>query len=113
MLRQIFPDDPPYIVQFQEPGVAEWVLSWGRGAIDFLEMMLRGPVTVNQDAFPDEVIAVYAEAFARGGAFTPPIEYYRNLDRSWHLTADLAGPHGRRAVPDDQRGRTTRSSRRR
>ncbi len=21
---------------------------------------------------------------------TPPIEYYRNLDRSWHLTADLA-----------------------
>lgn len=90
MLRNVFPDDPPYIVQLQEPGVAEWVLSWGRGAIDFLEMTLRGPVTFNQDTFPDEVIAVYAEAFSPRGAFTPPIEYYRNLDRSWHLTADLA-----------------------
>jgi pimeloyl-ACP methyl ester carboxylesterase len=91
MLRNIFPDNPPYIVQFQEPGVAEWVLSWGRGAIDFLEMTLRSPVTVNHDAFPDEVIAVYAEALSPRGALTPPIEYYRNLDRSWHLTADLVG----------------------
>jgi len=90
LLRQIFPDDPPYIVQFQEPGVAEWVLSWGRGAIDFFEMMMRGLVTYNTDAFPDEVLAVYAAAFGPRGAFTPPIEYYRNLDRSWHLTADLA-----------------------
>ncbi len=90
MLRNIFPDDPPYIVQFQEPGVAEWVLSWGRGAVDFLELMLRGPVTVNQEVFTDEVIAVFAEAFSPRGAFTPPLQYYRNLDRSWHLTADLA-----------------------
>ena len=29
MLRNIFPDDPPYIVQFQDPGVAEWVLLVG------------------------------------------------------------------------------------
>ncbi len=103
LLRQIFPDDPPYIVQFQAPGVAEWVLSWGRGAIDFLELMYRGvqptpgtprdenavSVTYNAAAFTDEVIAVYAEAFSPWGAFTPPIDYYRNLDRSWHLTADL------------------------
>ena len=90
MLRNIFPDDPPYIVQFQQPGVAEWVLSWGRGAIDFIEMMFRSPVTFNHDAFPDEVIAAFAEPFRPRGAFTPPIDYYRNLDRSWHLTADLA-----------------------
>ncbi len=90
MLRQVFPDDPPYIVQFQEPGVAEWVLTWGRGAIDFLEMMLRGPVTVHPEVFTDEVLAVYADALSPRGAFTPPIEYYRNLDRSWHLTADIA-----------------------
>jgi pimeloyl-ACP methyl ester carboxylesterase len=90
MLRQVFPDDPPYIVQFQEPGVAEWVLTWGRGAIDFLEMMLRGPVTVHPEVFTDEVLAVYADALNPRGAFTPPLEYYRNLDRSWHLTADLA-----------------------
>jgi pimeloyl-ACP methyl ester carboxylesterase len=90
MLRQVFPDQPPYIVQFQDPGVAEWVFSWGRGAVDALEMTFRSPLTVNTDAFTDDVIAVYAEALSPRGAFTPPIEYYRNLDRSWHLTADLA-----------------------
>jgi pimeloyl-ACP methyl ester carboxylesterase len=91
MLRNIFPDTPPYIVQFQDPGVAEWVFSWGRGAADVLELMFRSAGTVNKDAFSDEVLAVYVEAFSPRGAFTPPIEYYRNLDRSWHLSADLAG----------------------
>jgi pimeloyl-ACP methyl ester carboxylesterase len=91
LLRQAMPEDPPYIVQFQEPGVAEWVLSWGRGARDFIELTLRGPATVNTDAFPDDVIDVYTEALRPRGALTPPLDYYRNLDRSWHLTADLAG----------------------
>jgi pimeloyl-ACP methyl ester carboxylesterase len=90
LLRRAVPDTPPYIVQFQEPGAAEWVLSWGRGAPDFLELTFRGPATVNVDAFPDEVIQVYVDALGPRGAITPPIEYYRNLDRSWHLTADLA-----------------------
>jgi pimeloyl-ACP methyl ester carboxylesterase len=89
VMRQAF-DPPIYIVQLQERGPAEWVMSWGRGARDFLEMMFRGPVTVNVDAFPDEVIDVYAWAFEPVGAFTPPFEYYRNLDRSWQLSADLA-----------------------
>jgi pimeloyl-ACP methyl ester carboxylesterase len=52
--------------------------------------MFRSAGTVNTDAFPDEVIAVYADALGPRGAVTPPIDYYRNLDRSWHLTADLA-----------------------
>ncbi|MGZ6979520.1 MAG: alpha/beta fold hydrolase [Acidimicrobiia bacterium] len=90
MLRQVFPDDPPYIVQFQEPGVAEWVFSWGRGVLDFLELMQRGAATFNKEAFPDDAIAVYADALSPRGAFTPPLDYYRNLDRSWHLTADIA-----------------------
>lgn len=90
LLRQAMPDNPPYIVQFQEPGVAEWVLSWGRGPLDFLELMFRGVGTVNTDAFPDEVIRVYADALSPRGALTPPLDYYRNLDRSWHLTADIA-----------------------
>jgi pimeloyl-ACP methyl ester carboxylesterase len=91
LLRQAMPDNPPYIVQFQEPGVAEWVFSWGRGVVDLLELMLRSVGTVNHAAFPDEVIAVYAEALSPAGALTPPIDYYRALDRSWHLTADLDG----------------------
>jgi pimeloyl-ACP methyl ester carboxylesterase len=90
LLRQAFPDDPPYIVQFQDPGAAEWVFSWGRGAADFVELMFRGPGTVQVDAFPDDVLAVYADALTPAGAFTPPIEYYRALDRSWELTADIA-----------------------
>lgn len=90
LLRDIFPDQPPYLVQFQERGVAEWVLSWGRGADDFIEMMFRGPATVNRDVFTDDVLEVYKAAFRPRGAITPPIEYYRNLDRNWHLTADLA-----------------------
>jgi pimeloyl-ACP methyl ester carboxylesterase len=89
LFRQIFVDNPIYIIQFQEPGVAEWVLSWGRGADDFVEMIF-GATTQNGDAFGPDVLEVYKEAFRPVGALTPPIEYYRNLDRNWHLTADIA-----------------------
>jgi pimeloyl-ACP methyl ester carboxylesterase len=89
LMRQVF-DPPVYIVQLQDRGVAEWVLSWGRGARDFLELMFRSAISRHPEAFPDEVIDVYVEAFTPAGAFTPPIEYYRNLDRNWELTADLA-----------------------
>lgn len=91
LLRQAFPDQPPYIVQLQDPGVAEWVLSWGRGADDFVELTYRSPVTCrNPGAFTDADLEVYAAAFRPRGALTPPLDYYRNLDRSWELTADLA-----------------------
>jgi pimeloyl-ACP methyl ester carboxylesterase len=90
MLRQVFPDDPPYIVQFQEPGVAEWVFSWGRGADDFVDMIFVNEMTKNPDAFPPEVLEVYKAAFRPVGAMTPPIDYYRNMDRNWHLTAAIA-----------------------
>ncbi len=65
------------------------MLSWGRGADDFIEMML-GATTVNADAFPPEVLEVYKDAFRPAGAITPPIEYYRNMDRNWELTAPIA-----------------------
>ncbi len=90
LLRQIFVDNPIYIIQFQERGVAEWVLSWGRGADDFIEMMFGAPVTHNLAAFPDAVLDVYKAAFRPAGALTPPIEYYRNLDRNWALSVEWA-----------------------
>jgi len=90
MLRQVFPDTPIYIIGFQDRGVAEWVLSWGRGADDFVEMMFRNETVRNRAAFPDDVLEVYKEAFRPAGALTPPIEYYRNLDRNWELTAPIA-----------------------
>lgn len=90
LLAQAFGDTPPYIVQFQERGAAEWVLSWGRGADDFVETIFRGAATHVVDVFDDDVLEVYKEAFRPVGALTPPIEYYRNMDRNWELTADLA-----------------------
>ncbi len=91
LLRQIFADTPIYIIQFQERGLAEWVLgTWGRGTDDFIEMIFGGEMVRNADAFPRHVLAVYKRAFRPVGALTPPIEYYRNLDRNWELTAPIA-----------------------
>ena len=33
---------------------------------------------------------MYKDAFRPAGALTPPIEYYRNMDRNWELTAPIA-----------------------
>jgi pimeloyl-ACP methyl ester carboxylesterase len=91
LLRQIFVDQPIYIVQFQDRGVAEWVLgTWGRGADDFVEMIFGGPMNKNPEAFGPDVLEVYKEAFRPRGALTPPIEYYRNMDRNWELTEKIA-----------------------
>jgi len=90
LLRQIFVDTPIYMIQFQEPGLAEWVFSWGRGADDFVDMIFLNEMNRNPDAFTPDVLEVYKSAFRPAGALTPPIEYYRNMDRNWHLTAGIA-----------------------
>ena len=91
LFRQIFADTPIYIIQFQERGAAEWVLgTWGRGTDDFLEMIFGEGTTKNRAAFTREVLDVYKDAFRPHGALTPPIEYYRNMDRNWELTAGIA-----------------------
>jgi pimeloyl-ACP methyl ester carboxylesterase len=90
LMRQIFVDTPIYIIQFQEPGLAEWVFSWGRGADDFVDMIFLNEMNRNPDRFPPDVLEVYKQAFRPAGAFTPPIDYYRNIDRNWHLMADVA-----------------------
>jgi pimeloyl-ACP methyl ester carboxylesterase len=90
LMRQIFVDTPIYIIQFQERGLAEWVFSWGRGVDDFVEMIFLNEMNRHPGAFTPEVLEVYKEAFRPAGALTPPIEYYRNMDRNWHLTAAIA-----------------------
>ena len=90
LLRQIFVDTPIYIIQFQEPGLAEWVFSWGDGADTFIDMIFVNEMLRNPAAFPPEVLEVYKQAFRPAGALTPPIDYYRNMDRNWHLTAAVA-----------------------
>ena len=91
ILRERTRDRPFYLVQFQDRGVAEWVFSWGgRPYDDFVDVMFGGPATVVADAFPPEVLEVYKRAFRADGALTPPLEYYRNMDRNWELTASIA-----------------------
>jgi pimeloyl-ACP methyl ester carboxylesterase len=90
-LRRRTADRPFYLVQFQDRGVAEWVFSWGgRPYDDFVDVMFDGPATTVGKAFPREVRAVYKRAYHGWGALTPPLEYYRNMDRNWELTAPIA-----------------------
>jgi pimeloyl-ACP methyl ester carboxylesterase len=86
-LRMIFADNPIYIIQFQERGLAEWVFSWGRGHDDFIEMIFVNEALRNTGAFPPEILEAFKRAFRPVGALTPPIEYYRNMDRNWELSA--------------------------
>jgi len=90
-LRRRTADRPFYLVQFQDRGVAEWVFAWGgRPYDDFVDVMFDGPATTVSQAFPREVRDVYKRAYHGWGALTPPLEYYRNMDRNWELTASIA-----------------------
>ena len=76
-----------YILYFQEPGRAEADIEPDITA--WLNQTLRG-IAVKQEWITDETIKVFADAFKKGGV-TGPINYYRNVDRNWELTAHLAG----------------------
>jgi pimeloyl-ACP methyl ester carboxylesterase len=88
LLRDAFPDNPPYIVQFQERGHAEYFIQADIDA--FFEGMFGPPVTVRTDRITPEDRKTFADDFRVRGAITPPLEYYRNIDNNWHLTADVA-----------------------
>ncbi len=84
-----------YIVWFQEPGVADAALArdvrrtlttsrqWTEQWADE-ERPARPP-----DWLSEEELEVYVEAFERTG-FTGGLNWYRNMDRSWELTASVA-----------------------
>jgi pimeloyl-ACP methyl ester carboxylesterase len=85
-----------YIVWFQQPGVADPALSR-----DVRRTLTTRKVWTpqwsqedEQPALPpwltEEDLRIYVDAFERTG-FTGGLNYYRNLDRTWQLTADLAG----------------------
>ncbi len=94
LLRQARGDDF-YIVWFQRPGEADAALSrdvrrtlmtrkaWTPEWLEEDEQPSRPPWLTEED------LRVYVEAFERTG-FTGGLNYYRNLDRTWRLTADLA-----------------------
>ncbi len=85
-----------YIVWFQEPGVADealardvrrtlttsrqWTAQWAQEE----DRPSRRP-----DWLSEEELEVYVQAFERSG-FTGGLNWYRNIDRNWELTAAVA-----------------------
>jgi pimeloyl-ACP methyl ester carboxylesterase len=94
LLRDALGDDF-YIVWFQEPGVADEALARDvRRTLTTREQWT--PQWAERDDQPprppwltEEDLRVYVEAFERTG-FTGGLNYYRNIDRNWELTAHLA-----------------------
>ncbi len=115
LFRQVFGDAFFYILYFQEPGVADADL--GADAATTMRRMLAG-LTVPAEGSPDltglaapdgrgfvdrlpepaglpgwlsqEELDHYVAEFSRTG-FTGGINWYRNFDRNWELTAHLDG----------------------
>jgi pimeloyl-ACP methyl ester carboxylesterase len=85
-----------YIVWFQEPGVADEVFArdvrrtltattpWGRQWAEHADAHPPRPAWMSE---PE--LGVYVRAFARTG-FTGGLNWYRNIDRNWELTAPFA-----------------------
>ncbi|WP_421655898.1 alpha/beta fold hydrolase [Leptothermofonsia sp. ETS-13] len=75
-----------YIFLFQLPLLPELLLQFDDYRL--LEQMFRG-MAVRKDAFTDEDIEAYKNAFAKPGAQTATLNYYRNIfqqgftERSW------------------------------
>jgi pimeloyl-ACP methyl ester carboxylesterase len=85
-----------YIVWFQQPGVADaalaadvrrtlttsrqWTSQWAEE---------EGASTTRPAWLSEAELAVYVEAFTRTG-FTGGLNWYRNIDRNWELTAPFA-----------------------
>ena len=95
--KEIFGDRFFYMLHFQTPGLADRQLARDPGAS--LRLVMR---KVSQDVFdgtaevppvfkwlPEEDFAVYEAEFRRTG-FTGGLNWYRNVDRNWELTAGLA-----------------------
>ncbi len=84
-----------YIVWFQQPGIADaalgsdvrrtlttsrqWTAQWAEE---------DGPARAPAPWLSEDELAVYVEAFERTG-FTGGLNWYRNIDRNWELTAGV------------------------
>ena len=75
-----------YILHFQQPGLAESEIE--PDVRKWLGSTIRR-IAKHPEFLTDEVLDVFADAFRKGG-MTGPINYYRNTDRNWETTAQLA-----------------------
>jgi pimeloyl-ACP methyl ester carboxylesterase len=112
LLRQLFGDNH-YIVHFQQPGVADAALARDPRRV-FTQLMRRAVSpkaasvalaatgmrnlvqlveaddALGEPLLAEDELAVYVAAFERTG-FTGGINWYRNMDRNWATTPELAG----------------------
>ncbi len=105
MMEAIFGSDFYFVHFNRQPGVADAVLNENTG--QFLRNMYRknqpivepepGMMMINlakaempqgEPAMSDSELDVFVSAFETSG-FTGSINWYRNLDRNWHLLADV------------------------
>jgi pimeloyl-ACP methyl ester carboxylesterase len=85
-----------YMVWFQEPGVADAALARDVRRTLTTKRQWTAQWAVKDDAplqpppwLSEQELAVYTAAFQRTG-FTGGLNWYRNIDRNWELTADVA-----------------------
>ena len=76
-----------YVLFFQEPGRAEAYFS-----SDLSGQLKRTyqAIAANPDFLTEEELEVYVEAFREGG-MSGPLNFYRNIDRNWETTQEIAG----------------------
>lgn len=81
-----------YMLRFQEPGVADAEMAADVAAT--MRGMFAGLISGDDAALPDWISAGefehYVTEFSRTG-FTGALNWYRNYDRNWETTAQLAG----------------------
>ncbi len=87
VMDMVFTDSPNYIMQFQEYGPADWLLS--RDVEAWLRGVYLGPATRRPEVFSDEVLQHYIDLFSIPGSITPTLSYYRNMDANWRAAATL------------------------
>lgn len=88
--RQKFGDDF-YMLRFQEPGLADAEMAADVAATmsGLFAGLLAGPASLPDWISPDE-FEHYVDEFSRTG-FTGALNWYRNYDRNWESTPQLAG----------------------
>ena len=92
-MRENFGEDF-YIVRFQEPGVAEAqmgadVRSTMRGALLGAAAAGSGESATLPRWISEKDVDVFVDSFEKSG-FAGGINWYRNIDRNWELTPQLA-----------------------
>lgn len=75
-----------YILYFQEPGRAESQIE--PDLERWFERTVR-TIAVNERFITPDILKTFCDGFRKSG-LTGPINYYRNFDRNWELTAYIA-----------------------